>query len=180
MKRFLSIFLSLVMLVCSVSAFSISYADETVSDDVTPVVVIPGVGSSALYLNPNTSEQTSALSVDSSFVSELAKTHFVADTLKVLRGGNVSAEIWTNKLASLIAPFTVLNYDSNGEKLSDIGIDCYWTDSLANHLDYLEKRSTAEPAVCKAICDRIGAENVWIYNYDFREDVMKDADELAE
>lgn len=180
MKRILSIFLALVMLICSLSVLGTAYADEMASDDITPVVVIPGVGSSALYLHPNTDAQSSALSIDGSFVAELAKTHFVADTLKMLGGKSTSAEIWTNKLASIIEPFTVLNYDSNGEKIANIGIDCYWTDSLDNHLEYLETRSTAEPAVCKSICDRIGAENVWLYNYDFREDVMKDADRLAE
>ncbi len=176
MKKVLSLLMSVVMLLCSLSVFGTAYA----ADDVTPVVVIPGVGSSALYLHPNTNAQASAVSIDGSFVGQLSRTRFVSDTLKILRGKEVSAEIWTNKLASIIEPFTVLNYDSNGEKEANIGIDCYWTDSLANHMDYLNKRNTAEPAVCKVICDRIGASNVWIYNYDFREDVMKDADQLAE
>lgn len=180
MKKFLSVFLSLVMLLCSVSVFGLAYAEEKAAADVTPVVIVPGVGSSSLYLHPNTPEQSGVFSVDGGFVNELAKTHLVADTLGVLGGRNVSAEIWTNKLSSIIEPFTVLNYDSNGEKRADIGIDCYWTDSLENHPDYLESRNTAEPAVCKAVCDRIGAENVWLFNYDFREDVMKDADQLAE
>lgn len=180
MKKILSLFMSLVIFICSLSVFGTAYADEYVSDDVTPVVVIPGAGSSALYLHPNTNAQSDAVSLDSSFVRTLSKTHFISDTWDILRGKDISPEIWTNKLATIIKPFTALNYDKNGEKTANIGINCYWTDSLGNHPDYLDKRNTAEPAVCKIICNRIGAENVWIYNYDFREDVMKDADQLAE
>ncbi len=180
-KKIFCLFLSVVMFVCSISVAATAYCDEQKNKDVTPVVVIPGVGSSALYLYPNTSDQTSPLSVDSDFIGNVAKTHIVRDTLKIMAGGNVSPEIWTNKLASVIEPFTVLNFDKSGSSiLENVGIDCYWTDSLANHLEYLDSRPTAEPAVCKAICDNIGPENVWIYNYDFREDVIKDAEQLSE
>ncbi|MGN0522554.1 MAG: esterase/lipase family protein [Eubacterium sp.] len=180
MKRIFSVLLSIVMIVCSCGAAPLAYAKQAEKTSVTPVVVIPGVGSSALYLNPNTAQQSSALTVDGSFVSKVQKTHIVKDTLKVLAGGKVDADIWINKLTDLIEPFTALNFDENGNSVNNIGIDCYWTDSLYNHLDYLETRKTAEPAVCKAICDKIGAENVWLFNYDFRQDVIKDAEQLSE
>ncbi|HBN38025.1 MAG TPA: hypothetical protein DD404_00735, partial [Ruminococcaceae bacterium] len=67
--------MSVVMLLCSLSVFGVAYA----ADDVTPVVVIPGVGSSALYLHPNTNAQASAVSIDGSFVGRLSRTRFVSD-----------------------------------------------------------------------------------------------------
>lgn len=180
MKKMFCLFLSAVIFACSLSAAATAYGDEQNSKNVTPVVVIPGVGSSALYLNPGTENQKSPLSVDSDFIENVAKTHIVRDIFRIMAGRNVSPEIWTNKLSTIIEPFTALNYNQNGESITEnIGIDCYWTDSLANHTDYLDSRPTAEPAVCKIICENIGAENVWIYNYDFREDVIKDAEQLS-
>ncbi|MCC8073153.1 MAG: hypothetical protein LIO62_03390 [Clostridiales bacterium] len=180
MKRLFSLILSLVVLVCSCNIAATAYCDENENQSVTPIVVIPGVGSSALYLDPNTENQSSAISVGGDFVKSLFSTHIVKNTLDMVIGKDVSAEIWTNKLSTLIEPFTVLNYTQDGESVGNIGIDCYWTDSLANHTEYLDSRTTAEPAVCKVLCDEVGAENVWLFNYDFREDVIRDAEQLAE
>lgn len=153
---------------------------EASGKDVTPVILVPGIGSSALYLNPNTDEQTSPVSIGGSFIGDVIKSNIIGSTLSACAGMNVNAEKYIEKLSSIITPFTALACDEDGNSADNIGIDCYWEDPLSNHLEYLDSRNTAEPAVAKGLCDAIGAENVYIFNYDFRLDVVDYAIQLSD
>ncbi len=185
MKKIFCLVLSVIMLISPMTVLgeeseSVVIAQET-SQDVTPVVVVPGVGASALYLNPNTDEQTSAFSFSTSqLLKELKKTHLVRDVLKMIRGKEIDISNFIDSLSEICDMFIDVTCDSDGNSVGNVGIDTYWEDNLSNHLDYLDSRASAEPAVCKAICDEIGAENVWIFNYDFRLDVVTDSDNLSE
>lgn len=174
MKKLICILLSFIFIICICMP---AFAQEE-DRDMTPVIVVPGIGSSAIYLNPNTEEQTDAVTIDKNFTRTLWKSHLVRTTLSVCRGAKVDADKYIDKLAAAIEPFKALACDSDGNPVTNTGIDCYWTDSLANHLDYLDSRPTAEPAVCKGLCDEIGADNVYLFNYDFRLDVAEHAVQL--
>lgn len=153
---------------------------EARGKDVTPVILVPGIGSSALYLNPNTDEQTSPVSIGGSFIGDVIKSNIIGSTLSACAGMNVNAEKYIEKLSFIITPFTALACDEDGNSADNIGIDCYWEEPLSNHLEYLDSRNTAEPAVAKGLCDAIGAENVYIFNYDFRLDVVDYAIQLSD
>lgn len=181
MKRWISVLLAAALLFSALQTGAFAFADEQKKADVTPVVVVPGIGSSALYSNPNTAAQGSPFADDASgLVDAVEDTRIVWDLLRVIRGQEVDPATFINKLSAVTKPLCVLNCDENGDSIGNLGIDCYWTDSLAGHMDYLDSRQTAEPAVCKIICDQIGAENVWLFNYDFRMDVVADAEQLAD
>lgn len=150
------------------------------SKDVTPVILVPGIGSSALYLNPNTENQTSPISISGSFIGDVLGSNIIGSTLSACAGFNVNAEKYIDKLEELITPFTTLACDENGNPVENIGIDCFWEDPLSNHLEYLDSRNTAEPAVAKGLCDAVGAENVYMFNYDFRLDVVDYAIKLSD
>lgn len=184
MKRFLSVFLSCVIIF---SAFSlcgtaVAQGDETKKgkESVCPVVIVPGVGSSALYSQPNTESQASALQIEGNILSVVRDTHITRDLMRIAFGRSVEPLTFINKLSAITNMLTGLNCDSEGLSADGVGIDCYWTQPLSEHLDYLDKRPSAEPAVTKGICDAVGAENVWIYHYDFRLDVISHSDGLAE
>lgn len=179
-KKLLSFLLAAVMLFTVAQTSAAAYAEEAKKSDVTPIVVVPGIGSSALYSYPNTVHQGSPITIDDTLFNAVSDTHITGDLLRIMAGAKVEPKTFINKLSAVTRSLRSLNCDENGNSVGNIGIDCYWTDSLANHLDYLDSRSTAEPAVCKIICDNIGAENVWLFNYDFRMDVVEDADQLAE
>ncbi|MGN1123090.1 MAG: hypothetical protein ACI4RR_02005 [Eubacterium sp.] len=174
--------ISIILCACLLFSFPIgASAQEDTSKDniqsnqaqsVTPVIVVPGIGSSALYLNPNSENEASPINIDKSFIKLLRKTHLVKSTLSACFGRKIDTNAYIDSLAQIIKPFTSLGCDDNGQPRENIGINCFWEDSLANHTDYLDSRSTAEPAVCKGICDKIGAENVYLFNYDFRLDVV--------
>lgn len=178
MKKVLSLLLCICMLFTLPSVANAEEGTDTAgalaqqSESVTPVIVVPGIGSSALYLNPNSDFEASPITIDKSFVKLLRKTHLVKYTLSACFGKSIDTGAYIDGLAKVIRPFTSLGCDENGLPNENIGINCFWEDSLANHLDYLESRNTAEPAVCKGICNKIGAENVYLFNYDFRLDVV--------
>lgn len=144
----------------------------------TPVILVPGIGSSAIYLNPNTEEQTSPVSINAGFIGDVIKSNIIGSTLAACAGFDVDTEKYTEKLKTLIAPFTALACTQDGEPAQNTGIDCFWSEPLSEHSEYLDSRNTAEPALAKGLCDEIGAENVYIFNYDFRLDVVDYADDL--
>ncbi len=193
MKKFLAIILSCcVFFSTTVYAYAEENSSEEVSENVqssassesyeqiTPVVIVPGLGASPVYLNPNTDEQESVIKFDSSLLKLLWKSHIVRTTLSVCRGANVDVDKYLDKLQMVIEPFKAMACDENGDSIENVGIDCYWTDSMANHPDHYDEDSIAEAAVCEGICDNIGAENVYLFNYDFRLDLVDYATDLSE
>ncbi len=179
MKKLFAILLSCCLLFGTASyAYAADGETTEGSGQVTPVVIVPGLGSSPIYLNPNTDEQSSFFKFDFSFVKLLWKSHITRTTLSVCRGANVDVNKYIDKLQMVIEPFLSMACDDNGDPVENSGVDCYWTDSLANHLDHLDSKTVAEPAVCKGICDRVGAENVYLFNYDFRTDIVDHAIDL--
>ncbi len=159
---------------------------EAVAEDtedggkVTPVIIVPGLGSTPLYLNPNTDEEDSWFKFDSSFMKTLWNTHVIRTTLSVCRGADVDVDMYIDKLATVAEAFQAFGCDENGDSVGNIGITWDWQDSMANHLDHLDSDIASEPAVAKSICDEIGAENVYMFNYDYRLDLVEFADDLSD
>ena len=95
MKKVLSLLLCICMLLTLPTAANAEEGTNTAgaqaqqSESVTPVIVVPGIGSSALYLNPNSDYEASPISVDKSFVKLLRKTHLVKYTLSACFGKSI-------------------------------------------------------------------------------------------
>ncbi len=195
MKKFLSVFLSLCFVM---SATTIAWAAEDNNDDgdvimsaeeaenvadsseVTPVVFVPGLFSSDLYLNPGTEEQTSPITMDTSLTKLIFKSHIIGPTLRVIFGGHTDIDKYIEKAAQIAAPYFSVACDEDGESVNNIGITDFWTDSLANHEDYLENDTSPESNVSRGLCDKIGAENVFLFNYDYRLDLFSYAWDLSD
>lgn len=173
MKKVLKSFMCCVLAVITVmSSASVAFA----KNDVTPVIVIHGMNASALYHNPGTEEETAV--EEFNIASILGTGGLLSQLLAVCRGDDANTEKIMQQIADFMLPYQDIACDENGNSI-DVGVNNYWTDSVANHRDYLEGRSSNEPAIARQVADKIGAENVYAFNYDWRLDVCETAKKLS-
>ncbi len=160
-----------------IMAALIAFGSSTVAfakESVTPVIMGPGLGSTALYKNPGTEDEAEV----GFSVSSILNLDLISNLLHIFNDADVDFEELMDQLKAAASNFTDFACDENGESLNDVGIKNYWEDSMANHPDYLTSRSANEPAIVRQITDKIGPENVFILNYDWRMDVCDTADKL--
>lgn len=173
MKKFIKSLICWIMaLVIVISGAVPAFAKSSV----TPVVVVHGMGGSALYRNPGDENEEALEGFDTS--SLLGSDGLLFKLLDVAQGKDVDANEIIDALTDFMKPYRDIQCDENGNSINNIGINNYWTDSLANHKGYLDSRTANEPAICKQICDRIGAKNVYAFNYDWRLDACENAEKL--
>lgn len=147
------------------------------ANDVTPVIVVHGMGAIPLYENPK-SEKPKEVSVISAGSLLTKNRKSVSAILKAMRGKDVDPNEFIERLKDLLSGMTVLACDENGDSKNDVGIIADWSDNLVNHQDYLESRDSAEPSITRQICDKIGAQNVYAFNYDYRLDAVENSEKL--
>ncbi|MGN0534862.1 MAG: hypothetical protein ACI4IR_02555 [Eubacterium sp.] len=173
MKKVLKSFVC--MMLAALICFSSSLTVLAAANDVTPVISVHGMGATALYKNPNTEEQEDLPGFDMTCL--LGSGGLVSQLLSAVRGDDVSVNTIIDKLAEFMAPYSDIALDKNGNPMNNIGIKDYWTDSLANHPDYLEGVKN-ERGLCRQIVDKIGTGNVFAFNYDWRLDACENAKKL--
>lgn len=169
LKSFLCCILAVIMVL---SSGAVAFAKE----DVTPVVSVHGMGGSGLYKNPNTDKEEAVAGF--SIANLLGTGGLLSQLLAVSRGENVNTDKIISQISDFMSPYQDIALDKNGNTMQNIGIKNYWTDSLANHPGYIENASSNEPAICRQIADKIGAKNVFAFNYDWRLDACENAKKL--
>lgn len=173
-KAFLCFVLSAVMLF---SCTSVAFAKNTT----TPVILVHGLGANPVYENVGTKQQSE---IQNQGLGDIASGIFgnidlVCQVLKMLDPDRkTDANTFINSLAEFTDGASVVNCTKSGNVKKGQGIDNYWTDSLANHKDYWQNATTSEGAIARQLCKTIGANNVYCYNYDWRQDLCKTADGL--
>ncbi len=127
-----------------------------------------------------TEAQTSPITMDTSLTKLILKSHIIAPTLRVCLGGHTDIDKYIEKISKISEPYNAVACDENGESVASIGISNFWTDSLANHEDYLQNNTSPESHISRGLCDKIGAENVYLFNYDYRLDLYSFAWDLSD
>lgn len=174
MKRKLkALVCSLLAIVMVLSSTSVAFAKQ----NVTPVVCVHGMGATALYKNAGTENEAPAGTFNAASLFSVYND-LLKKVIASMNGEFNDAEDLIDEMAVLMQDFTDISCDKNGNSLYDVSINNYWTDSLANHTDYLDSRASNEPAIAKQIADKIGAENVFAFNYDWRLDACENAEKL--
>lgn len=161
MKKILSIFMALVMAVTGVSLSA--FAAE---EDITPVIIVGGVGTRPYYKNLGEDNEESVFPPTIDYPSVISKA--VVGVVSAIVAKDVS------KLSSAVALiveeiFDGFMCDENGDSKYDVSLQTY-KESIANYnFDY--KNDVSEIAIAGNCADKIGAENVYFYNnYDWRLD----------
>ncbi len=162
--------LTLVMILSSTSA---AFA----KDDVTPVVIIHGIGGTQLYKDIGTENETTTAAFD---ISSILSTYnsLLKKVMASVTGETIDASALIDEIADVMNDFADIACDKNGNPAYNVGIKDYWTDSLANHKDYIDGRGSAEPGIAKQVCDIIDPENVYLFRYDWRLDGCENAEIL--
>lgn len=171
LKETICFVLTLVMILSSTSA---AFA----KDDVTPVVVIHGIGGTQLYKDIGTENETTAAAFD---ISSIFSTYnsLLKKVMASATGEKIDASALIDEIAEVMNDFADIACDKNGNPAYNVGIKDYWTDSLANHKDYIDGRGSAEPAIANQVSDIVGPENVYLFRYDWRLDACENATILS-
>lgn len=175
-KRVVSVFLAVILVL---STASVAFAKESV----TPVILVHGLGATAVYDNPNTENETEIANMGLGDTKAIITGLLSKPTLiyKVLDMFEPSRKLKADELIAELAGFvaeTNINCDKNGNVRAGQGVNSYWTDSMANHKDYYTSSDNNERGIVHQLVDTVGAKNVYVFNYDWRQDICKTATEL--
>ncbi len=169
-KTFKSVISLILTVIFVLGTVSVAAAKE----DVTPVIVVSGMNS--FPLTNEIGETVYPPSGDKI-------TSLVMNNIKPLLGflvtGNwqkLGDEIIYDVYADL---FTEIICDENGNSVSEIKTSTFPM-SVDNYPDVFENGEETEDeiGIVKGLIDDIGGENVYFFNYDWRLDPMKHADDL--
>jgi len=176
-KTLKSIFSIVLAAIMAFSCVSVAMAKE----NVIPVILVHGLGANPVYENVGTNDQKEIANLglgDNIASAILSNQTLICEFLKMMEPSrDVDEDALIASLKSMIASST-LNCDSDGNITVGQGVDNYWTDSLANHKDYYKNASVAESAIARQLVGEVGAKNVYVFNYDWRQDICKTAKDL--
>ncbi len=175
MKKISCFFLALLMLITVASpAFA--------KTNVTPVILVHGLGANPVYENIGTEEQSEIknLGLGENIVAELlANNEVLNEVVKMLDAGREpDVDTLIGGLQKIIGKDNVINCTKNGNIKEGQGVINYWTTPLSKHKDYWQNADVAESAIARQLCKTVGAKNVYCFNYDWRQDVCLTAKQL--
>lgn len=175
-KKIQSVICILLTVVLCFSSASIAFAKE----NVTPVILVHGLGASAVYENAGTENQTEIQNLGLGDIASgiFSNTDIIFEVLKMLDPARkTNADTFINSLANLVSSSN-LNCTKDGNVKKGQGIANYWTDSLNNHKEYWQDAYSAEPGIARQLCKSVGAKNVYLFAYDWRQDICATAKNL--
>lgn len=179
-KRIVALILAAVIAVGGLPAV---FAAE---DGQTPVIMVPGMGAE-LYQNAGTEDARRVWTP--SF--ELTDVRMIPYLLPVLHElGTALIHPYRSLRPLMDALDRAVQYgiipwvgpllcqsDGTGTDPT-VDVAYHWDDSMVNHPEYYQEGTKGESAVVRALCEEIGAENVYLFTYDWRLDLMAHADSL--
>ncbi len=170
MKRLLALVLALVMLVTGLSVSSFA------KEEVTPVIVVSGVGTRPFYLDYETENQKSVFPPESVDIGYVLTTAVKGIALALIKS-DMSA--FSKAVADIVDNiFEEFKCDENGNSKYNVSADVYPLSSDNYEFDYAS--DAPEIQIIGALGEKIGAENTYFYNYDWRLDPCENADGLNE
>lgn len=168
-SKLICFMLTLVMLL---SVSSIAFAKE----NVIPVILVHGVGGSAVYENVGTENEKEIKSFGLGEATDILKnTGLIGEALRLLSSETaLDYNNFIDKFNEMVEG-NAFNADENGNIKEGQGINNYWTAPMSKHKDYWQNAELSEAALVREICLVHGAKNVYTYNYDWRQDIYKSA-----
>ena len=171
MKRFTSIFLALVLLCLTVVP---AFAAQGCGCGHTPLVVVGGMNAFPLIRDEGSPDELEAWPPTIDF-GEVAVEAILGLTASGI------AHDW-DKLADRLVPLAnkILEpsaCDADGNSKYDLTTTTFPL-SMANYPDYVNSEGKNIIGLLRSACDKLGADHVYYYNYDWRLDPMELAREL--
>ena len=169
MKKLLSIILAIL-----IAALGVVPTFAAQGSGKTPFVLVSGMNVFPLYKDKGTPDE-----------QQVFLPKFDVPTL-VLKGiyGAASAAVYQdwNKLGDVLIPtayslFEPIAFNADGTSKYNVTTDTFPA-SLANYPDMANSTGGGERGLLHTACDKLGADHVYYFNYDWREDPMKNAVDL--
>ena len=169
MKKFISLFLSLIMiLTVTVPASAVTEKDGT-NYEGYPLVVVRGIDFGGFYLE----DKSPAISFHTEDAFSLLKNYFTE--LIINRSENAFLDSALKLAADILEPIAL---DKEGNPVHEIYYDKYES-SMDNYADEVAlMEDVGETGMIKTAIDAIGAENVYYFTYDWRISAKEIADDL--
>ena len=168
MKKLLAVLMALVMLITGMSIGAFAKAD------VTPVIVVSGVGAKPFYMDKGTENEKMVYppTVDFGYV---IPTAVIGITMSILTG---DINVFSQTVADLVSNiFDEFKCNADGDsKYPTVTADLYPLSVDNYDFDYANEVSELE--IAGAVAEKIGAENTFFYNHDWRLDPCANADGL--
>ena len=170
LKQVIAIMLTVVMLLSA--ALMNLYAGAETYDN--PVIVVNGIANNPLYANPNTTDATQ--------IFPLSDITMVDMTAQMFFNGMVT--MLTNEIKETMDYFTSpqcfgmlepIQLNSDGTSMSENIGPIICEKALSYYVADAERFETIAGSIGIGMCDRVGAENVYVYNYDWRLDPIESA-----
>ncbi len=170
MKKTIRIALVFVMLLCMAVPAAAANENGTADYNGFPLVVVRGIDFGGFYLE----DKSPAISFGVKDIFTLVKNYF--SELIINRNEDAFLDSAFNLAANVLEPITL---DKEGNSVHEVYFDKY-EKSMAAYLDEIPfMEDIGETGIIKTAIDRIGAENVYYFTYDWRksaEDIAADLD----
>ncbi len=159
MKKLLSIVLSLLLIFCICIPVFADDEKETESYDGYPLVVVRGIDFGGFYLE----DKSPAIKIELSDIFAFVKDYFRQHIIEKNEEAFLDSAL---KLAEGI--FEQISIDKEGNSVHELYFDKYES-SMAAYADEIPLMGDiGETGIIKTAVDRIGAENVYYFTYDWR------------
>lgn len=174
MKRLVSVFLAvLTLFLCLAPALTATASDAPLTDDGLPVVVVRGMDSDALTVDPGDGSSRNALEIDTMGIAQAVFRAAAAGIRNLSAAKAVESLIGSaNELCKYIA------CDKNGLPLYSATIPTYPL-AVSEYPELIEG-GYSEANIVKAAIDLYGAERTYYFAYDWRENPLTVCDGIAE
>ncbi len=178
-KRLIKILSFVLTLILVLSSISVAFAKE----EANPVILIHGLGAVSVYENVGTADEKEIENLGIGPIGDvlsnlITEPELLFQIVRMLDPNRpVSESKLINELKKLVSN-SKLNCDKDGNIPKGQGISYFYTDSLANHKNYWQDATANEPGIARQLVKTVGAKNVFLFKYDWRQDVCLTAKQL--
>lgn len=173
-KRILSIALSAVMLLgCVLPAFAV-YSCKCGN---SPLIVVSGMGAFPLVENAGTENERQVFAPDKDMILKFVKD--IAGPVALFALNRDYAKLGDGIIPAVKELFEPLACKGDGSSKYNVSAYIY-PESMDNYPEFINNKdfTVNEGAVVRAAADKIGADHVYFFNYDWRLDPMEHAKDL--
>lgn len=168
-RKVISCILAVVMLF-SVSATAFA-ADDTYK---TPVIVVNGIDNNPIYANPNTTGAQQLFPPADTTVMALTAEMFASGIVSVASGEYSEVMNWFVG-SQVYEMFNKIQLNRDGTSMSENVGPVIYDHALSYYLTDEDRFETIAGDIGIGMCDRLGADNVYVYTYDWRIDPIESA-----